>query len=143
MCRPDAEHPPRTSTRLFSITSLITAAICADTSIRTDPEQRLSNPTACNPTQGHETLTSDPSCDASGGGGVPQVCSKRLWRVGAGAAEALLTFVFVFQVKIDSQLLVMTRLTRFQVVWKSEGRLIVSFCMKCNTDLFYSAKITS
>lgn len=40
MCGPDADHPPRPNTRLLSIMSLIMAAICASSSIRTGPEQR-------------------------------------------------------------------------------------------------------
>lgn len=42
------------------------AAICAGLSFRTGPQQRPGDPIACNPTQGHETLTSDPTCDTSG-----------------------------------------------------------------------------
>lgn len=76
MCGPDADHPHRPNTRLLSIMSLIMAAICAGSSIRTGPEQRPGSPIACNPIQGHETLTSDPTCDTSGSV-VPQVSGKR------------------------------------------------------------------
>ncbi|KAJ4923151.1 hypothetical protein JOQ06_016491 [Pogonophryne albipinna] len=59
-----------------------------------------------NPIRGHETLTFDPTCDTSGSV-VPQVSVERantfpdavsdavLWRVSAGAAKTLVTFVFV------------------------------------------------
>ena len=73
---PDAAHPPGPNTPLLSITSLITAAIYAGSSIRTVPQQRAGSPIACNLTQGHETLTSDPACDTSGSI-VPQVSGKR------------------------------------------------------------------
>lgn len=73
---PDAAHPPRPNTPLHSIMSLIMAAICTGSSIRTGPQQRSGSPIVCNPTQGHETLTSDPACDTSGSI-VPQVSGKR------------------------------------------------------------------
>ncbi|KAK1885925.1 Beta-amyrin synthase, partial [Dissostichus eleginoides] len=59
-----------------------------------------------NPIRGHETLTFDPTCDTSGSV-VPQVSVERantfpaavsdavLWRVSAGVAKTLVTFVFV------------------------------------------------
>lgn len=66
---------PDQNTRLLSITSLIRAAICAGSSIRTGPEQRPGSPIACNPIRGHETLTFDTTCDTSGSV-VPQVSGK-------------------------------------------------------------------
>lgn len=80
MCGPDGDHPPRPNTHLLPVTSLIVAAIEASSSIRTGPEQRPCSSTSCNPIQGHETLTFDPTCDTSDSV-VPQVSSKRANRI--------------------------------------------------------------
>lgn len=71
----DAVHPSRPNTSLHFVISFIMATICAGSSIRTGPEQRAGSPVACNPIQGHEMLTSDPTCDTSGNV-VPQVSGK-------------------------------------------------------------------